>query len=408
MRRYGIVSGILLILSIITFALAAPVLVQEKCQACVDVVHIPRDLITVLGERGGEELEKLAEEYLEKKPPVPESSDVQESPSTAPPGSAHASTNVVQAPAGNPASSIADPNPLMEPSRPSSTPSSLTGYDPGLDHGLTGADAPGPQPNPEKRPSKLLPLKKRPLTAGSDGLDFDPNFDWNHWMNVINTSPPRPAKLPKVSSQANEKENQVGHVQQPDPPAGPSTDSAGGHDPEFDWNLWMNLVNHESPPRTGHVIQQPGPPRLAGPPTDLGSAPNQPPVPGLVSAVDVHRLLWHLPPSHPPLTSARLPIVHQVVTPLSSNLNLGLPKYPEYEVLNGPPPSLATPELTDPERQLDHQSSSTSSEPVDLLAAIYAAKGKAPKESRRISVTTRNVGNAELQPDERSLDQGEQ
>jgi hypothetical protein len=53
MRRYDIVSRIILILSIIDFALAAPVLVQEKHQARVDVVHIPRDMITVLEKRGG-------------------------------------------------------------------------------------------------------------------------------------------------------------------------------------------------------------------------------------------------------------------------------------------------------------------------------------------------------------------
>ncbi len=54
MRRYYIVSGILLILPIIDFALAAPVLVQEECQAYVDVVHIPKDVITVLEKRGAE------------------------------------------------------------------------------------------------------------------------------------------------------------------------------------------------------------------------------------------------------------------------------------------------------------------------------------------------------------------
>jgi hypothetical protein len=51
MRRYNIVSRILLILTIITFALAAPVLVQEKRQACVDAVHVPEDMITVLRKR---------------------------------------------------------------------------------------------------------------------------------------------------------------------------------------------------------------------------------------------------------------------------------------------------------------------------------------------------------------------
>jgi hypothetical protein len=51
MRRYDIVSGIILILSIIDFALAAPVLMKEKRQERVDVVHIPIDVITVLGKR---------------------------------------------------------------------------------------------------------------------------------------------------------------------------------------------------------------------------------------------------------------------------------------------------------------------------------------------------------------------
>jgi hypothetical protein len=52
MRRYYIISGILLILPVIDFAVAAPVLVQEECQAGVDVMRIPEDAITMLGKRG--------------------------------------------------------------------------------------------------------------------------------------------------------------------------------------------------------------------------------------------------------------------------------------------------------------------------------------------------------------------
>jgi hypothetical protein len=63
MRRYDIVSGILLILSIIDFALAAPVFVQEKRQAWVDVMHIPKDVITVFGKRWEEDLKTLWEKY---------------------------------------------------------------------------------------------------------------------------------------------------------------------------------------------------------------------------------------------------------------------------------------------------------------------------------------------------------
>lgn len=46
---------ILLILTVITFTLAAPALVQDKRQSCVDVVHTPEDVIPVLGKRTLEE-----------------------------------------------------------------------------------------------------------------------------------------------------------------------------------------------------------------------------------------------------------------------------------------------------------------------------------------------------------------
>ena len=54
MRLYYIVSGILPILPIIDFAVAAPVPVQEKPQARVNVVHTPENAITMLGKRGDE------------------------------------------------------------------------------------------------------------------------------------------------------------------------------------------------------------------------------------------------------------------------------------------------------------------------------------------------------------------
>ena len=61
MRRHNIVFGIFLILSIIAFALATPVLVQEKHN-----VHIPKDKITVLGKRGGkeEDLQELVDRVM--------------------------------------------------------------------------------------------------------------------------------------------------------------------------------------------------------------------------------------------------------------------------------------------------------------------------------------------------------
>jgi hypothetical protein len=121
MRRYDIVSGILLILFIINFALAAPVLVQEKRQVVVDAAHIPKDVVTVLGKRGDDELEELLAEYFKTWGRPMDSSDAHASSSSAAPGHNYGSTDVVHVPEPNPASSTANAGPLMEPSSPSST-----------------------------------------------------------------------------------------------------------------------------------------------------------------------------------------------------------------------------------------------------------------------------------------------
>jgi hypothetical protein len=59
MRRYYIVSGIFLILPIIDFAIAAPVLVQGTRQAGADVMRMPEDAMTILGNRGDDDLDKV-------------------------------------------------------------------------------------------------------------------------------------------------------------------------------------------------------------------------------------------------------------------------------------------------------------------------------------------------------------
>jgi hypothetical protein len=123
MRQCDIFSGILLILSIIDFTLAAPVLVQEKRQACVDVVHIPKDVISVLGKRG-DTVGELLDEFRKTMEKQAESSKAHASSSSVPSGPDHGPTNVVQEPPPNPASSTAnsDPyHPLMESLGPSST-----------------------------------------------------------------------------------------------------------------------------------------------------------------------------------------------------------------------------------------------------------------------------------------------
>ena len=54
MHRCNIVPLILLVLSIVNFALAAPALIPGKCQACDDVIHVPKGVITALGKRADE------------------------------------------------------------------------------------------------------------------------------------------------------------------------------------------------------------------------------------------------------------------------------------------------------------------------------------------------------------------
>ena len=170
MRQYNIVFEILLILSIVDFILAVPVLVQEKRQAHVNVVPIPKDVISVFEKRveeGLDKVEKLAEEYFKTSEKPVESSHATASSITTPPGPEHGPTNDVKAPASNPASP-ADPDLLMEPLSPwpisyampavQEGASSESGY-----RWLTGTSV--PQMNPNKRPGTDFvapPPPKRP------------------------------------------------------------------------------------------------------------------------------------------------------------------------------------------------------------------------------------------------------
>ena len=61
MRLYYTVSGIILILPIINFAVAAPVLVQERRQTGINVVYTPKEAMTISRKRGNE----LDEMWLE-------------------------------------------------------------------------------------------------------------------------------------------------------------------------------------------------------------------------------------------------------------------------------------------------------------------------------------------------------
>lgn len=109
-----IVCGIFLIVPTVYFALAAPLLVQEKRQACADSVEIaPYDLypITVLGKRIVSEIEEVGGKYIENWFKVPEKAPAvhASSSSASQEGPSHKSSDVNQSPqpipkVGSPAS----------------------------------------------------------------------------------------------------------------------------------------------------------------------------------------------------------------------------------------------------------------------------------------------------------------
>ena len=268
MRRYDIVFGILLTLSIIDIALAAPVLVQDTS---VDAVHIPKHVITVLEKRVDDDSEQLVEDYL-----VFEESEAHESSSPASPAPDHGSKTDVPAPAPNPASSTVNPAPLMgppRPPRPSLTKLEMAGgkdyFDGlakqaeqffktsrkpvkstyahassssaplGLDHGSMN-DVPAPPPNPASsaanpellmKPASRLPNRMPSETQGQYSI-------WNLMMNLKDQPPLPPASLMEFGKT---NENQVEHVQHPNP--GSSTDT------DFDRNDRMGSNNLPPPKR---------------------------------------------------------------------------------------------------------------------------------------------------------------
>ena len=405
MRRYDIVFGILLILSIIDFALAAPVPVQEKREArVVDVVHILKDVTSILGKRGNEEVERLLAEFFDAMGKPVDSPDTHTSSISPPPEPEHgpeSSEHDVKAPTPNPTLSQANPELSMEPLNPSSISYFIPGekgeeptesdiefmYEDEVDtsssessgpiasptstsdHELTGPHV--PQPNPNKRPS-----------TGSDS-----DFDWDHWIDVVN--PPRP-KRPKLASSeefGQAHENQL--VPQPDSLAGPST--------HFDMTDLFGPDVHDLPlsPATpalpsskefnqAHVEQVVHVPQPNSPPLDPGASNRGPSDPRLQTEPGNRVAVaattgW--PNSRPldPGTLNRGPSDTRFQTePGDMVATTGWPDLPmpnnlALDVLQGPRPS---PESTDPELHLDHQSLSTEIKPEDLPAAVYAAKGK--------------------------------
>ena len=379
MLRYNIISGILLILPIIDLAVAAPVLVQEKCQACADVVHIHRNVVTVLGKRGvEEELEKFMKGFFEAKKNPPAASS-----------GAHSSTGASSSSAPDAASPPESPTPfpVFEVTElPSTSGSSSHSSDSETFEWLFDENEvhePGHAPTPEfhvldyglgdvPQPNANLNPKKRPLSGPGSP---DPNFDWEHWSNVEDP----PSKRPALSKEFNQpNENQVLHepVQQSDPGQSMGIGPGPIYAPTplsavypFESSMGAKFPTepmHESVgwPLPGLVSEEPG------------HEPVSSPLPGLVSEEPGHELvgspLSDLVSEAPGHESVGSPL------PVPGHGPEAIAPSPEHEELYRP---LSTPESIEP----GHMSLPLS--PDGFLAAIYKAKGKAPVESRRLSST---------------------
>jgi hypothetical protein len=375
-------SGILLILSIIDFSLAAPVLVQENRQAGVDVVHIPKYVITALGKRGPEELQGAMLDFFRTWGKPMDSSGAHAPSSSARPGPDHGSTSVVQAPGPNPASSTANPGLLVVPPSSSSTASSVKGVS-----GSAQSDGRWPQSHELEGDGEFydVPLDSPPSSkyGSAHGL----TAQWHEPLPKLPNSNPTPPTDSTFGINAL-------HSPQPKPASLKSSTSTKSG---FNWKHWINPLNLMNP-----LVP-------AARPASSKALNPKPSNPGV----------WTPPDSHPNLMAASPPL-----PPLKVGLpKIGEPKEPEDGVVHGPPPTSESPPpspnlaplkrpgdevvpgpppTSDPELDSDHPSSSAGFQPSELQAAIYAAKGKT-KESRRVFGTARDVGNAaqrQLQPAE--------
>ena len=337
MRRYDIVTGILLILSIIDFALAAPILVQEKLHARVGVANAHKSVRTVSGKRWDEELEKLGEEYFKTSGKSIDSSSTHSSSNPAPLEPDNGPANVVQPPALNLALSTTNPESLTELSCSPASSSST---------------------------SSMQGLRARGSCLGVLKLLNDPSFKPFHTFDPTHVA----TYDTTYSNYADHKLTLAkAHVytSQPNLNSRPQIDPAA--DPNFDWEHWINAED-PPPPLT--------PPRPARPKVPNGQTSGYGPGP---------------PPTGPEPSWPGPPPTEFYSTTVgpSPSSGEGWPTEHKQEVIASAEP----PTSPDSELHLDHQSlSAGSAQPEDFLAAIYRAKGKV-KESRGISGTTEDVGN---------------
>ena len=259
MRRYYIFSGILLIVPIV---LAAPVLVQEKRQAGVDVLHIPKDVTTMLGKRGAH-LDEAWLEYLDHFDnhfALPDESAAAHPSSSSPPsGPDHGWTDVERPP-----SSV--------PEKPPPNPESLTGSE--YESAEEGEDAP-PWAGPSRPPSSTMsdaahaiPNPGPPSTesAGHDAPLSSPVFPT--WFHPDHGSMGAHAPQPNLGPASN--------------PSWPSTEFDSDH----------RFVVEEPPSR-------PSSPAESDADHEYQVVHSPPPSPGLASPIESDDEMVDVPPSSP-------------------------------------------------------------------------------------------------------------
>ena len=239
MRQYNIIFGILLILPFIDFTLAAPIPAQGGCQTCIDAVHIPRDVLPVLEERGSDdELGKMVQQFEKWTIEDPHASS-----SSAPSGPEHGSMNNGQQPAQS--TPTANPDSFVEPSSPSSTASSTdsstltaSGSDAEFWNPLLNTGDPGYQGDIVLPADLGLPLQEDMAADGhhvDDVQQPDPG-QWPQENGVLNghhvddLQQPNPGQWPQENGVANGHWVDHWHVQQlPDPLVEPSSPSSASY-----------------------------------------------------------------------------------------------------------------------------------------------------------------------------------
>jgi len=336
-----------------------------------------------------------------------ESSDTHASSSSAPAGPDHGSTNVVQAPGPNPASSTANSGLSTEPQLPG-------GHDEWhnvpLDSQTSSMHGPLPKlPNPNPRPSTDSGIDSNSRTNLKDTAPLRPatlnpkpatdNFDWNYWTNLKDSPPASPK--PSNSKSGFKWFNKLRLL---DPLPRPGSSKPSNPKPSTkSGSSWLDKLSKLDPlPRPGlskpyNSMPNPKPstksrldwldkwaswvdplPRPARPAAASSkSLKSYPSDPGPSTSGSFDSMA-----SPRPLEALRI----KPLKPGSANQNEAVDK----EVVHRPPP---TPEPTGLEYHSDHSSLSTDSQPLDLQAIVYAAKGKA-KQARSISGAARNFGNA--------------